>query len=95
MTISVGDTYTKHGMKRKVVWRVNQYAIAEVHSCGRVINYEAWIIQWHDRYEIGGKAVEAGECPPSTSTWGSNGWTFATLNQAISKIEELCLGGAV
>ena len=89
MYMAIGDIYTKHGMPRQVIWRDEHYAIAEVHGCGRVINYEAWIIQRHDAYEIGGKTIDAGECPPATSMWGRKGWTHTTEQQASDKIEAL------
>ena len=89
MYMAIGDIYTKHGMPRQVIWRDEHYAIAEVHGCGRVINYEAWIIQRHEAYEIGGKRIEAGEHAPSTSQWGRLGFTVPTEADAMAKVKAL------
>ena len=76
--------YTKHGITRSVLHRGGNIAI----FAGEW-DYEVVIIQSHDGRVIAGKECPAAEYPPSSEQWGTKGWTYRTIDEAIQKYNEL------
>lgn len=53
------------------------------------VRYEVIIIKSHDGYEIAGNKIPAGEVYPSSTQWGTLGWTFLDLPDAENKFKKL------
>lgn len=70
---------TAKGFTYRQVTRDGNVAIYSQHDhpSSKPGAYEVIIIQSHDGYEIGGAHIPAAESFPSTSAWGSKGWTFS------------------
>jgi hypothetical protein len=51
--------------------------------------YETVIINYHDAYKLGTNTIEAGECLPSNSQWGTHGFTYNNEDDALTKHKEL------
>lgn len=54
---------------------------------GQYVGYEVVLIRQRDEYEIAGKVVPAAECYPSNESWGTHGWTCATMKDAQEKLD--------
>ena len=53
------------------------------------LRYEVIVIKSHDGYEIAGNKIPAGEVYPSSTQWGTLGWTFVDLQDAENKFKKL------
>jgi hypothetical protein len=51
--------------------------------------YEVIVIKTHDGYEIGGNKIPPSEIYPSSTQWGTLGWTFDSLHDAETKYKSL------
>jgi len=51
--------------------------------------YEVIKISRHDGYEVAGVKIEPAEVYPSSSVWGTYGWTFITYEKALEKFFKL------
>lgn len=80
--------YRKHGFQFAVVHRESNLAVflgtKEGSSCQ---NYETIHIQSHNGRLIHGNEVEPAEYPPSDSQWGTKGWSFDSLDDALAKLK--------
>lgn len=52
-------------------------------------SYEVIIISRHNGYELGGQYIEPAETYPSSSQWGTKGWTFTCAKHAEVKFTTL------
>lgn len=76
--------YTRHGITRRVTHRKGNIAIARSDY-----DHEVIIVQSHKGRVIAGKEIPPSEYPPSSEQWGSKGWTYRTLDEAIEKYKQL------
>lgn len=76
-----GFTYTQ--IKRK-----GNKAIYEQNLRGSK-SFEVIFINRHEKYEIAGNEIPASETYPSSSSWGTYGWTYMSLDEAIKKYNNL------
>lgn len=44
--------------------------------------YEVVLISSHNGYELGGQYIEPAETYPSSSLWGTKGWSFNDIERA-------------
>jgi hypothetical protein len=51
--------------------------------------YEVIKIKVHGEREFAGRIIEAGESYPSAERWGTLGWTYGTLKDAMTKYEQI------
>ncbi len=49
---------------------------------GRWVSWEVADVKGHDGYTIAGRAIPPAECMPSSSQWGTYGWTYTTEDRA-------------
>jgi len=85
-------TFTKKGFIYKQINRVGNKAIytqKRDDSQSVVTRYEVIVIKSHDGYEIAGNKIPAGEVYPSSTQWGTQGWTFVDLQDAENKFKKL------
>ena len=76
--------YTKHGITRSVLHRSGNIAIFSSER-----DYEVITIQSHDGRVIAGNECPAAEYPPSSEQWGTKGWTYRTIDEALAKYNEI------
>ena len=87
----VENRFTKYGMQFKQIKRVGNVAIFEQsHPNWRSSRYEVVKIGHHNGYYLGKAWIEPAETYPGASLWGLQGWTFTTLEEAMSKYKVLC-----
>jgi len=86
---TLAKTFTKNGFEFEQLDRRGGLAIYRKHKKNKCISYEVIRIQRHDAYELGGNQIEAGECYPSSESWGSKGFTFTGYKEALAKLAEL------
>jgi hypothetical protein len=85
-------TFTKKGFIYKQISRVGNKAIytqKRDDSQSVVTRYEVIVIKSHDGYEIAGNKIPAGEVYPSSTQWGTQGWTYVDLQGAENKFKKL------
>lgn len=74
----------------KQIFREGMFAIYErrwENSENR--HYEVIKIQSHNGYEMNGTKYPPSEYYPSANTWGTNGWTYQTREEAYAKIDSI------
>jgi hypothetical protein len=52
---------------------------------GKAVSFEVIRIKSHNGYEIGGVKIAPSEVYPSSSQWGTFGWTYTKLEDAMNK----------
>lgn len=77
----------------------NQYNHLQIKRVGDLAIYKRWkhsinhfeviLITRHEGYEMGGVAIEPAELYPSSSQWGTHGFTCPTIELAEKKLEDL------
>lgn len=68
--------------------RVGNFAIYERWKDDTKKHYEVVKIGRHNGYTIAGQYVAPAETYPSSSSWGMNGWTCITIEQAEEKFKQ-------
>lgn len=81
-------TFSKNGFDFERIDRRGDLAIFRKHKKSRCVSYEVVRIQSHDGYAIAGKQIEAGECYPSSESWGTHGFTVASYEAALKFLSE-------
>jgi len=74
--------------------RLGDVAIYRQSKKGLPDGYEVVRIQKHEAFSAFGKDFPAGESYPSSQQWGSDGWTYRTLEDAEQKFQELSRRGS-
>ena len=70
--------------------RIEDFAIyKKVPVNGTHTSYEVIIVSRHNGYELGGQYIEPAETYPSSSQWGTKGWTFTCVKHAEAKLTTL------
>jgi hypothetical protein len=82
-------TFSKNGFEFEQLDRRGDLAIFRKHKKSRCVSYEVVRVQYHDAYEIAGKQIEAGECYPSSESWGSCGFTLPTYEASLKKLADM------
>jgi hypothetical protein len=86
----VVDTEFSHSSFRYAqLKRFGDVAIYSQSKKGLPDAYEVVLIQRHEAFSAFGKDFPAGESYPRSTQWGSEGWTYQTLEQAERKFREL------
>lgn len=81
---------TKKGFNYTQLKREGMKAIYKQTKDGQEdVSFEAIKIGSHNGYELGGQKIPAGEAYPSTSQWGTAGWTYKTLEEAERKYKKI------
>lgn len=80
----LSEKFIKKGFKHLLLKRENDVAIYKRHpvESSKKFHYEVVVISSHNGITIEGNYIEPGELYPSTSQWGSMGWTCNSLEQA-------------
>lgn len=85
-------TFTSRGYQFKQIHRDGHFAVYERFQIGiNKKHYEVIKILNHNGYSIAGKKYPASEYYPSGNSWGSNGFTLATKEDAFKKIDAMLL----
>ena len=83
------EKFTKKGFKHVLIKREGRVALYKRYQQESIktLHYEVVVISQHNGIHIEGNYIEPGELYPSTSQWGSFGWTFGKnqLEQAEEK----------
>jgi len=78
------------GFTYKQLKRVGDKAIYEQTKKGQKDkSFEVIKIGSHNGYELGGQKIAPAETYPGASSWGTNGWTFTSLESAEKKFKSL------
>jgi hypothetical protein len=86
----LAKNFKQKGFNFSQVKRDGDFAIFEkVPVNGTHTSYEVIIISRHNGYELGGQYIEPAETYPSSSQWGTKGWTHTTLKSAEAKLKAL------
>lgn len=83
------ETFAKYGFDFKMVKRTKKKAIFEQSKRNKVFAYEVILISKHNGFSLADVYIEPSETYPSTSEWGTKGFTFKTLEEAEEKYREL------
>ena len=82
--------FNKKGFTYKQIKRVGDKAIFEQSKKDQSDRtYEVVKINRHNGYELGGQKIPPGEAYPSTSQWGTAGWTYRSLQEAEAKFKKI------
>ena len=63
--------------------------VMDVQMPACITSYEVIIVSRHSGYELGGQYIEPAETYPSSSQWGTKGWTFTCVKHAEAKLTTL------
>ena len=88
----VPKSFKSRGFDHKQIKRHGSIAIYERKAAGsrkQDPHWEVIKISKHNGYNLGGNYVSPSETYPSSSMWGTCGWTCSTLAGAEEKYEEL------
>ena len=89
---SLPTRFTHRNVLYTQLKRYNNLAIYEQHI-GKAHRYEVVLIQYRPTYTFpNGITVEAHEAYPSSSQWGTYGFTYYSLGEAELKFNEM-IGG--
>lgn len=81
--------YKKNGYEFTLVTRKGDYAIFEGTRKTGSKTYEVIQIKSHDGLTFDGVTTDPAEYAPSNNEWGSKGWTYRSLEVAVSKLDKL------
>ena len=90
--IKIEKTFKKYGDSMTLLDRKGDIAL--FHRSSKVRGIDQWevvFIKTHNSTEIHGKRYEARESMPSSSQWGSQGWTFTKKDNAVTRFNSLCV----
>ena len=73
----------------KQVKRMKNIAIYSQSADGKIIAYETVRIRKHNGFTVRDIEVEPAETYPPNSTWGKDGFSYTTLNEAEIKMKSL------
>lgn len=85
----IPERFTKCGFKFAQVERQGDVAIFLKSSPHGGRSFEVVKIGGHDGYTIAGKYIEPAETYPSSETWGSDGFTYTTLENAKNRFASM------
>jgi hypothetical protein len=78
-------TYFKNGYQFNQVDRTGDVAIYSQSLDSKIIAYEVFKVQKLKERHINGGKIEAREACPSNEQWGTRGWTYWNLDDAMAK----------
>jgi len=84
------ETYSKNGYQFTLVKRIGKHATYR--GCkkdSKASTYETIEIQHHNGMVIRNRDWVPAEYPPHNGLWGVKGWTYATQDKALDKLETL------
>lgn len=81
--------FTSQGFKYLQLKRIGDVAIFKQSKSKRIVSFEVIIVKRHEGYTLKDTWIEPAEIYPSTSQWGSSGWTFKDIKKAEEKFDEI------
>lgn len=82
--------FTSKGFNYTEIIREGNKAIYRQDKDGYTTSsFEVVKISKHNGYELNGTKIAPAETYPSTSLWGTQGWTFTNLNDAKKKFKKI------
>jgi hypothetical protein len=84
----LAKSFTKYGFTFTQIKREGDVAIYR-QTKGNFEAFEVIIIDRHNGYKLGDAEIPPAETYPSSSQWGSHGWTLRTLDRAHEKFAEV------
>lgn len=81
--------FKKNGFFHSQSIRVGNIAVFQRWKGKELPHFETIVIGSHDGYELAGVKIAPAETYPSSSAWGSQGWTFNNRESAIRKMDAL------
>ena len=86
----ISKTFKQKGFNFTQLKRDGDFAIFKKSlSNSNHTSYEVVIISRHNGYELGGQYIEPAETYPSSSQWGTKGWTCTSAKEAETKFTSL------
>ncbi len=87
----LGSAYTKNTFHYEILTRRGNLAIAQqrLRPGEGCLAFEVIRIKQVKESVMFGKVVEAHESAPGNSSWGTDGWTYPTLEAARAKMRAL------
>lgn len=86
----IEQEFVRKGFTHKIVARNGMVAIVErKHADVSRPHWEVVRIRLQGEKSLHGQTLEAGEYYPSPKDWGTDGWTFNTLEEAQTKFAQL------
>jgi hypothetical protein len=83
------ESFSKYGFDFKMIKRTKKKAIFEQSVKDKVFAYETILVSRHNGFSLAGNYIEPSETYPSSSEWGTKGFTYKTLEEAEEKYKEL------
>jgi len=92
----IDTEFESAGFKYKQIHRENMYAIYERCYSNNINkkHYEVIRIQSHNGIEIAGNKIAPSEFYPSSNSWGVNGFTCTTRENAYKRYDRMVEEGA-
>ena len=84
--------FGRGGFEYRQIAREGNGAIYEQRWTGYAepsVCYEVIRVRYRDRFQIGGRFVEAAELYPASKLWGTDGFTITFRDAAFAKLREL------
>jgi len=87
----IEKTFTSKNFSHKQIHREDNFAIYERFNNDSPENkhYEVVKIQSHSGYAIGGQMYPASEYYPSSNSWGSDGYTCVSKENAYKRLDKI------
>ena len=85
----LAESFKLDGFEFKQLWREGKIALFQKQKAGGVVSYEVVKIQAKPERVMFEHAVPFHEAMPSSETWGTNGWSFCSLDRAKAKFRKL------
>lgn len=84
------NSWKRNGFKHTVLRRDGMVALVErQHSAVSLPHWEVVKIRVSPEKLVGERAYTEAEVYPSSERWGTDGWTYTTLEDAMAKFDEL------
>lgn len=84
--------FKKYGEVFSMMMRNRDVVMYRRYRNGKLTGFEVLMIRYRHESKIGDNVIKAGECLPSSSQWGTFGWSFLKSEEkkALDKFASCC-----
>jgi hypothetical protein len=87
---TIQSVFTERGFTHREVARRGEWRVFERRGAGKA-HWEVVRIRWRDEFTVAGRVVPAGEVYPRSAVWGTDGFTFVSLELAKARFAEMAI----
>ena len=87
---TIQSVFTERGFTHREVARRGEWRVFERQGAGKA-HWEVVRIRWRDEFTVAGRVVPAGEVYPRSAVWGTDGFTFVSLELAKARFAEMAI----